>query len=43
VLSPTSTYRVTVNNFMADGSDGYSTFRKGTDRLGGAPAIKAWF
>lgn len=39
--SPSKTYRVTVNNFMADGGDGYSTFRKGTDRLGGAQDIDA--
>jgi 5'-nucleotidase len=26
------TYRVTVNNFLADGGDGFGTFRQGTDR-----------
>lgn len=41
VLNPTKTYRVTVNNFMADGGDGYSTFLKGTNRLGGAQDIDA--
>ncbi|NMM38269.1 MAG: bifunctional metallophosphatase/5'-nucleotidase [Glaciimonas sp.] len=41
VLNPTKTYRVTVNNFMADGGDGYSTFRNGTNRLGGAQDIDA--
>jgi 5'-nucleotidase len=35
------TYRVTVNSFMADGGDGYSTLKKGTDRLGGAQDIDA--
>jgi 5'-nucleotidase len=35
------TYRITVNNFMADGGDGYSTLKKGTDRLGGAQDIDA--
>lgn len=41
VVNPTKRYRVTVNNFMADGGDGYSTFRKGTERLGGAQDIDA--
>lgn len=41
VVNPAKTYRVTVNNFMADGGDGYSTFLKGTDRLGGAQDIDA--
>jgi 5'-nucleotidase len=41
VQSPTKTYRVTVNNFMADGGDGYSTLKKGTSRLGGAQDIDA--
>ncbi|CAN5384884.1 bifunctional metallophosphatase/5'-nucleotidase [soil metagenome] len=41
VVSPAKTYRVTVNNFMADGGDGYSTFLKGSNRLGGAQDIDA--
>jgi len=41
VQNPTKTYRVTVNNFMADGGDGYSTLLKGTNRLGGAQDIDA--
>ncbi len=41
VQNPTKTYRVTVNNFMADGGDGYSTLKKGTNRLGGAQDIDA--
>lgn len=41
VLNPGKTYRVTVNNFMAGGGDGYSTFLKGTNRLGGAQDIDA--
>lgn len=28
-------YRVTVNSFLADGGDGFSVVREGTDRLGG--------
>lgn len=41
VANPAKTYRVTMNNFMADGGDGYSTFLKGTNRLGGAQDIDA--
>src|SRR5262249_8184701 len=41
VLNPAKTYRITVNNFMATGGDGYSTFLKGTDLLGGAQDIDA--
>ena len=41
VLNPAKTYRVTVNNFMATGGDGYSTFLKGTNLLGGAQDIDA--
>ena len=41
VVNPTKTYRVTVNNFMATGGDGYSTFLKGTNLLGGAQDIDA--
>ncbi|MEV0319714.1 bifunctional metallophosphatase/5'-nucleotidase [Streptomyces sp. NPDC050658] len=31
----TETYRVTVNEFLANGGNGFSTFTKGTDRDGG--------
>ena len=41
VTNPSKAYRVTVNNFMADGGDGYTTFKSGTDRLGGALDIDA--
>ena len=41
VQNPTKPYKVTVNNFMADGGDGYSTLVKGTNRLGGAQDIDA--
>jgi 5'-nucleotidase len=41
VQSPTRTWRVTVNNFMADGGDGYTSFLAGTARLGGAQDIDA--
>ena len=32
---------MTVKNFRADGGDGYSTLKKGTNRLGGAQDIDA--
>jgi 5'-nucleotidase len=41
VVNPTKTYRVTVNNFMSTGGDGFTTFNKGTNRLGGAQDIDA--
>ena len=41
VVQPTKPFRVTVNNFMATGGDGYSTFLKGTQLLGGAQDIDA--
>jgi 5'-nucleotidase len=43
---PASSYRVTVNNFLADGGDGFTVLREGTDRLGGAvdlDALEAYF
>ncbi len=39
--SPTKAFRVTVNNFMATGGDGYTTFLNGKDLLGGAQDIDA--
>ncbi len=45
VQAPTRTYRVTVNNFMATGGDGYQTLVAGTNRIGGAQdldALTAW-
>lgn len=41
VINPTRTFRVTVNNFMATGGDGYGTFLNGTNLLGGAQDIDA--
>ena len=41
VQNPSKTYRITVNNFMADGGDGYSTLVKGTNRLGSGQDIDA--
>jgi 5'-nucleotidase len=34
-ISPVASYRVTVNSFLADGGDGFSVLREGTNRLGG--------
>ena len=32
-IVPTTAYRVTANSFLADGGDGFTTFKDGTDRL----------
>ncbi|WP_424951325.1 bifunctional metallophosphatase/5'-nucleotidase [Deinococcus sp.] len=32
-VSPTASYRVTENSFLADGGDGFTVFKDGTDRL----------
>jgi len=39
VLNPTRSYRINVNNFLAGGGDGFSTFLKATSQLGGAQDI----
>lgn len=41
VLSPATNYRVTVNNFMATGGDGFGVLPGGLDQLGGAQDIDA--
>jgi 5'-nucleotidase len=41
VQNPTRTYRVTVNNFMATGGDGFTVLQGGTNVLGGAQDIDA--
>jgi len=41
VLNPSKTYRVTVNNFMATGGDGFGVLVGGTNPLGGAQDIDA--
>jgi 5'-nucleotidase len=35
-VDPTASYRITVNNFMADGGDQLYVLTQGTNRLGGA-------
>ncbi len=41
VLGLTTSYRVTVNSFLADGGDGFTALLVGTSRLGGAQDIDA--
>lgn len=41
VVDPLSSYRVTVNNFLADGGDLFLVLKEGTNRLGGAQDIDA--
>ncbi|MGH9272055.1 MAG: bifunctional metallophosphatase/5'-nucleotidase [Ilumatobacteraceae bacterium] len=41
VLNPATTYRVTTNGFLADGGDGFTVFREGTNRLGGGEDLVA--
>ena len=36
-----TSYRVTVNNFLADGGDGFFVLRQGTDRVGGLEDLQA--
>jgi len=35
VVDPAASYRVTVNSFLADGGDSFTTFTQGTARVGG--------
>jgi 5'-nucleotidase len=35
-VDPASSYRITVNSFLADGGDRFTVLRQGTDRVGGA-------
>jgi len=37
-----ASYRVTVNNFLADGGDGFASFAKGTNRVTGAIDLDAF-
>ncbi len=41
VQNPGKTYRVTVNNFMATGGDGFTVLTGGTQQLGGAQDLDA--
>ena len=41
-LDLAASYRVTVNNFLADGGDGFGVLRSGTDRVGGLEDLQAF-
>ncbi len=44
-IAPAATYRVAANGFLADGGDGFTVFKQGTDRLGGEvdlDALERW-
>ena len=41
-VTPAATFRVTMNNFLASGGDGFTVFNEGTEALGGAQDIDAW-
>ena len=40
-VQPSSSYRVTINNFLSTGGDGFTKFLQGTDLVGGAQDIDA--
>jgi 5'-nucleotidase len=40
-VDPAAAYRITVNNFLADGGDGFTVLRSGTDRVGGGVDVEA--
>jgi 5'-nucleotidase len=42
LVAPTDSFRVTMNNFLASGGDGFTVFNEGTDALGGAQDIDAF-
>jgi 5'-nucleotidase len=41
-VQPTDPFRVTMNNFLATGGDGFTVFREGTNPLGGAVDLDAF-
>lgn len=41
-IDPAASYRVTVNNFLAEGGDGYTTFKQGTERVNGGVDLDAF-
>ena len=40
-IDPAASYRVSVNNFLADGGDGFTVLRDGTNRTGGMVDLDA--
>lgn len=41
-IDPATSYRVSVNNFLADGGDGFTELRNGTNRTGGLVDLDAF-
>jgi 5'-nucleotidase len=44
-IDPARRYRITVNNFLASGGDGYTVLAQGTDAFDAGPdldALEAW-
>lgn len=41
LIDPAASYRITVNDFLASGGDGFRVLREGTDRVGGGLDIDA--
>lgn len=41
-VDPAASYRVTVNSFLADGGDGFTVLREGTNRVGGGVDLDAF-
>jgi 2',3'-cyclic-nucleotide 2'-phosphodiesterase (5'-nucleotidase family) len=41
-INPATTYRVTVNSFLADGGDGFTVLKDGTNRTGGGVDLDAF-
>jgi 2',3'-cyclic-nucleotide 2'-phosphodiesterase (5'-nucleotidase family) len=41
-VASTDSFRVTMNNFLAAGGDGFTVFNEGTSALGGAQDIDAF-
>ena len=42
LVQPTDSFRVTMNNFLASGGDGFTVFNEGTNALGGAVDLDAF-
>lgn len=42
VVDPNTSYRITMNNFLATGGDGFTVFKDGTNDLGGAVDIDSF-
>src|SRR4051812_41846063 len=40
-VDPAASYRISVNNFLADGGDGFAQLRNGTNRTGGGVDLDA--